>query len=40
MLIETSTQLSSLSVPPATHAIAAVGVGSWAQAVTMVSAFA
>jgi len=35
MLTETDAQLKSMSLPPLTHAIAAVGVGSWAQAVTM-----
>ncbi|KAI4908435.1 uncharacterized protein J4E92_010887 [Alternaria infectoria] len=34
MLTETDKQLTSMSLPPLTHAIAAVGVGSWAQAVT------
>lgn len=35
MLTETSHQLSALSLPPPTHALASVGVGSWAQAVTL-----
>ncbi|KAF2878119.1 tryptophan synthase beta subunit-like PLP-dependent enzyme, partial [Massariosphaeria phaeospora] len=33
LLAETTSQLSALSLPPATHVIASVGVGSWAQAV-------
>ncbi|KAH7410329.1 tryptophan synthase beta subunit-like PLP-dependent enzyme [Phaeosphaeria sp. MPI-PUGE-AT-0046c] len=35
MLLETDEQLQQMGVPEATHVIAAVGVGSWAQAVTM-----
>jgi diaminopropionate ammonia-lyase len=35
MLTETDKQLLSMNITPATHAFAAVGVGSWAQAVTM-----
>ncbi|KAF2799904.1 tryptophan synthase beta subunit-like PLP-dependent enzyme [Melanomma pulvis-pyrius CBS 109.77] len=35
MLTETDRQLEKLSVKSATHAIASVGVGSWAQAVSM-----
>lgn len=35
MLTETDKQLHAMGVPKATHAIASVGVGSWAQAVTM-----
>jgi diaminopropionate ammonia-lyase len=35
MLIETDQQLQELDIGPATHAIASVGVGSWAQAVSM-----
>jgi diaminopropionate ammonia-lyase len=35
MLIETDQQLEELICKPATHAIASVGVGSWAQAVAM-----
>ncbi|KAA8627074.1 IlvA Threonine dehydratase [Pyrenophora tritici-repentis] len=35
MLTETDRQLQELGIQKATHAIAAVGVGSWAQAVTM-----
>jgi diaminopropionate ammonia-lyase len=34
MLTETDAQLRDLSLPPITHAVASVGVGSWAQAVT------
>lgn len=37
MLIETDKQLQQMDIPDATHVIASVGVGSWAQAVTMVS---
>jgi diaminopropionate ammonia-lyase len=33
MLAETDAQLEEQGVPPVTHAIASVGVGSWAQAV-------
>jgi diaminopropionate ammonia-lyase len=35
MLTETDAQLKAMHIPPVTHAIAACGVGSWAQAVTM-----
>ena len=35
MLTETDKQLQDMNIAGATHAIAAVGVGSWAQAVTM-----
>ena len=35
MLTETDRQLQDMRIDRATHAIAAVGVGSWAQAVTM-----
>ncbi|CAA9957269.1 IlvA Threonine dehydratase [Pyrenophora teres f. maculata] len=35
MLTETDRQLRDMGIHKATHAIAAVGVGSWAQAVTM-----
>jgi diaminopropionate ammonia-lyase len=35
MLTETDKQLSDMSIQGATHAIASVGVGSWAQAVTL-----
>ncbi|KAJ4303504.1 hypothetical protein N0V90_002400 [Kalmusia sp. IMI 367209] len=35
MLTETDQQLQDRGVGPVTHAIASVGVGSWAQAVTM-----
>ncbi|KAF9732852.1 hypothetical protein PMIN06_005739 [Paraphaeosphaeria minitans] len=35
MLIETDQQLGDVGVGPVTHAIASVGVGSWAQAVAM-----
>lgn len=35
MLTETDRQLQDLVKKPATHAIASVGVGSWAQAVVM-----
>lgn len=35
MLTETDQQLRDLGVGPVTHAIASVGVGSWAQAVVM-----
>jgi diaminopropionate ammonia-lyase len=35
MLTETEKQLKDMGVQEATHAIASVGVGSWAQAVTM-----
>ncbi|KAF2445486.1 tryptophan synthase beta subunit-like PLP-dependent enzyme [Karstenula rhodostoma CBS 690.94] len=35
MLTETDEQLRDLGVGPVTHAIASVGVGSWAQAVAM-----
>jgi diaminopropionate ammonia-lyase len=35
MLTETDKQLRDMNIPGATHAIASVGVGSWAQAVTM-----
>jgi diaminopropionate ammonia-lyase len=35
MLTETDTQLKDMHISSVTHAIAAVGVGSWAQAVTM-----
>jgi diaminopropionate ammonia-lyase len=35
MLLETDKQLRDMSIQSATHAIASVGVGSWAQAVTM-----
>lgn len=35
MLAETDQQLEELGVGPVTHAIASVGVGSWAQAVAM-----
>jgi diaminopropionate ammonia-lyase len=35
MLTETDKQLKDMHISNATHAIAAVGVGSWAQAVTM-----
>ncbi|KAF2819683.1 tryptophan synthase beta subunit-like PLP-dependent enzyme [Ophiobolus disseminans] len=35
MLVETDKQLKDMNLDGATHAIAAVGVGSWAQAVTM-----
>ncbi|KAF1963352.1 tryptophan synthase beta subunit-like PLP-dependent enzyme [Byssothecium circinans] len=35
MLIETDQQLRELGIGPVTHAIASVGVGSWAQAVAM-----
>ncbi|KAH6851433.1 tryptophan synthase beta subunit-like PLP-dependent enzyme [Alternaria rosae] len=35
MLTETDKQLKDMDINPLTHAIAAVGVGSWAQAVTM-----
>jgi diaminopropionate ammonia-lyase len=34
MLAETDAQMQERSLPPVTHAIASVGVGSWAQAVT------
>ncbi|KAI4666834.1 uncharacterized protein J4E88_010402 [Alternaria novae-zelandiae] len=34
MLTETDAQLKDMDMKPVTHAIAAVGVGSWAQAVT------
>jgi diaminopropionate ammonia-lyase len=34
MLTETDRQLTDMSIQGATHAIASVGVGSWAQAVT------
>lgn len=34
MLIEADQQLKDMGVPNATHTIASVGVGSWAQAVT------
>jgi diaminopropionate ammonia-lyase len=35
MLTETDKQLADMNISGATHAIASVGVGSWAQAVTM-----
>lgn len=35
MLVETDRQLLELGIGAVTHAIASVGVGSWAQAVTM-----
>lgn len=35
MLTETDRQLEEMDLPGATHVFAAVGVGSWAQAVTM-----
>jgi diaminopropionate ammonia-lyase len=35
MLTETDKQLQEMGINKTTHAIAAVGVGSWAQAVTM-----
>jgi diaminopropionate ammonia-lyase len=35
MLIETDSQLKEMKIGKVTHAIASVGVGSWAQAVTM-----
>lgn len=35
MLTETGRQLHDMGIRSATHAVAAVGVGSWAQAVTM-----
>jgi diaminopropionate ammonia-lyase len=35
MLTETDKQLQEMSIRDVTHAIASVGVGSWAQAVTM-----
>jgi diaminopropionate ammonia-lyase len=35
MLAETDKQLADLSIYGATHVIASVGVGSWAQAVTI-----
>jgi diaminopropionate ammonia-lyase len=35
MLTETDKQLKDMNIQGATHAIASVGVGSWAQAVTM-----
>ncbi|KAF2853694.1 tryptophan synthase beta subunit-like PLP-dependent enzyme [Plenodomus tracheiphilus IPT5] len=35
MLVEADKQLQDMSVGPVTHAIVSVGVGSWAQAVTM-----
>lgn len=35
MLTETDKQLHDMNIRGATHAIASVGVGSWAQAVTM-----
>lgn len=35
MLTEADKQLEDMGVPDATHVIASVGVGSWAQAVTM-----
>jgi diaminopropionate ammonia-lyase len=35
MLTETDNQLADMNIRGATHAIASVGVGSWAQAVTM-----
>ena len=35
MLIETDQQLRDLGIGPISHAIASVGVGSWAQAVVM-----
>lgn len=35
MLFETDEQLKELDFGPVTHAIASVGVGSWAQAVAM-----
>lgn len=35
MLTESDKQLKDMDIDPLTHAIAAVGVGSWAQAVTM-----
>ncbi|KAH8727842.1 tryptophan synthase beta subunit-like PLP-dependent enzyme [Phaeosphaeriaceae sp. PMI808] len=35
MLIETDTQLQDMGIEGVTHVIASVGVGSWAQAVTM-----
>lgn len=35
MLIETDQQLRDLGIGPVSHAVASVGVGSWAQAVAM-----
>jgi diaminopropionate ammonia-lyase len=35
MLMEADQQLENMGIPDVTHAIASVGVGSWAQAVTM-----
>jgi diaminopropionate ammonia-lyase len=35
MLTETDKQLTDMNISRATHALASVGVGSWAQAVTM-----
>jgi diaminopropionate ammonia-lyase len=35
MLTETDKQLTNMNISRATHALASVGVGSWAQAVTM-----
>jgi diaminopropionate ammonia-lyase len=35
MLMETDNQLQAMGISGATHAIASVGVGSWAQAVAM-----